>query len=250
LVVTLGKKKAVWLWGFFALVFLGSIVFMNQATVPIWQVIPMARYIQFPWRLLGFALIGVAGLAAWLTQAKPALGLVLAAGAVVYSAVIVKPFGWFDHDLYYYLDWPFTSSIKGLNMPMWFDSEKNHKLEAGWVFTLEGQADSQVQEWRTQRHRYQVTIKSDQATIMERTAYFPGWIVKVDGQPIALDYQRKDYPGVITYQLSKGDHQVETRFTEETPARQLGDKLSLVSGIVFLGVLTQPWLFKDRKKRT
>lgn len=244
-----GKQKIEWQWGYFALVFLGMILFMNQATLPIWKVIPMVRYIQFPWRLLGFALLGVAALAAWLTRVKPKVGVILAIGAVVYSAWIVRPFGWFDHDIYYYLEWPFTSSIKGLNMPKWFNLEKNHRLQVGWVFILEGKAESQVWEWRTQRHRYQVRVESDQATIMERTAYFLGWEVRVDGQPIEINYEREDYPGVITYQLSKGNHQVDTRFTEQTSARQLGDKLSLVSGVVFLGALTQSWLFKNGRRR-
>lgn len=248
--MALKKKKQVWLWGFFAVVFLGSILFMNQATLPIWQVVPMVRYIQFPWRLIGFALLGVAALAAWLTHTKPKIGVLLAIGAVAYSGWVAKPFGRFDNNNYFYYEWPFTSSIKGLNMPKWFNLERNHRLEVGKVFILEGTAKSQTLEWRTQRHRYQVTVESDQATIMERTAYFPGWIVKVDGQPIEIDYEREDYPGVITYRLDKGDHQVETRFTEQTSARQLGDKLSLVSGAVFLGTLTQSWLFKNGKRRT
>ena len=175
------SKKIKWEWLFFALIFLGSIGFMNQATLPIWKVLPMVRYIQFPWRLLGFSIIGVAALSAWLAKKMPRLSLILAVGALVYMVVIAKPGGWFNWDNYFYYEFPFTSSIKGLNMPKWFDKDKNQKLKLGHMFDLSGTASIKEISWKTQQHVYEVNSDRD-TEILERTAYFPGWEVEIDGQ--------------------------------------------------------------------
>ena len=230
----LKKKKFDYLFLFFLLVFLGSIVFMDQITLPIWRLIPMVRYIQFPWRLLGFAILGVAFLAGWFAKLYPKIGLMLAFLAFVYTLVIAKPSGgWFNWDNYFYYEWPFTSSIKGLNMPRWFSLEKNHELK-GKIFDFKGVASIKELEWRTQRHIYQVNASAD-TEIWERIAYFPGWEVYVDGNKIEINYQQEDYPGVITFPIPKGEHTIKTVFTENTKPRRLGNTFSLVSATIFLG---------------
>lgn len=251
IITYLKHKKIDWLWLFFCLVFVGAVVFMNQATLPIWQVIPMARYIQFPWRLLGFALIGTAFLSAWLTKKLPVIGIALAVGAVIYMAVIVKPYGGFNWDNYFYYEWPFTSSIKGLNMPIWFDLEKNHELQ-GKIFDLKGVASIKEWGWKTQRHDYEIDTPAA-TEIWERTAYFPGWEVYIDGQKTEINYQRKDYPGVITFSVPPGKHEIKTVLTENTPARRLGDTLSLVSLTIFIGIMfigRLPYVKLFNQKRT
>ena len=102
---------------------------MMPVTLPIWKVLPMVRYIQFPWRLLGFSIMAVAVLAALLAKVWPRIGLLLAFGALIFTLNFAKPGGWFNWDNFFYYEFPFTSSIKGLNMPKWFDLNKNHTLK-------------------------------------------------------------------------------------------------------------------------
>lgn len=235
-------RKADLLISFFALIFLGSIIFMMQATLPVWKVLPMVRYIQFPWRLLGFSIIGIAFLTAWLAKKMPRITAALVIGAVVYTAAIAKPGGWFNWNNYFYYEFPFSSSIKGLNMPKWFNQNRNMKLKPGNMFDLSGTGSIREISWKTQQHVYQVNAVQD-TEILERTAYFPGWEVTVDGQPVEINYQREDFPGAISFKVSKGNHLIETRFTENTPARRLGDTASLAGlGLLILIFVTGWWL--------
>ena len=115
------------------------------------------------------------------------------------------------------------------------------------VFSLAGQAVVVEQiVWKTQRHRYQVTVgEADQ--LFERTAYFPGWAVTVDGQPQEIIYENQDYPGLIGYSVTAGSHQIVTQFSDSTPARLWGDRVSLLSlGFLLLYIFVAP-VFVGRK---
>lgn len=241
-------KRINWLWCFFGLVFAASIIFMNQATLPIWRVLPMVRYIQFPWRLLSFAIIAVVFLVVQLAKKNHRLGLALALGALLYTSLIARPGGWFNWDNHFYYEFPFSSSIKGLNMPKWFEHWKNMYLKPGNIFDLSGTGSIREISWKTQKHVYQVNADQD-TEILERTAYFPGWEVRVDGQLVPINYQRKDYPGVISFKLPAGQHTVETKFTENTPARRLGDSISLFSLVAFIFIFVSNWPLKHYEKK-
>jgi len=239
------SKKLNWSWLFFFIVFLGSIIMMMPASLPIWKVLPMVRYIQFPWRLLGFSIMAVAALTAYLAQKLPKTTTVLVIGAFLYTAAIAKPGGWFDWDNYFYYEYPFTSSIMGLNMPKWFDLNKNHTLKLGNMFDLRGVSSIKEISWKTQKHVYEIDAPQD-TEILERTAYFPGWEVEVDGQPVTIDYQKTEYPGAITFKIPAGKHTIVTRFTENTPARRIGDAVSLVSVIAFVALIETGWFIKKK----
>ena len=101
------------------------------------------------------------------------------------------------------------------------------------VFSLAGQKLEPEQIiWKTQRHSYQVTLaQADQ--LFERTAYFPGWEVAVDGVEQAAIKDNQAYPGLIGFNVPAGTHQIVTEFSDSTPARKVGDMVSLFS-VVFL----------------
>ena len=238
------------IWGFFIGVFFLSLFFMMKFTYPIWEIIPFAHYIQFPWRLLIFSCLGSAFLGAGLTHYLPKLGLSLAVGAIIYALVLSKPGGWFNWDNYFYYGFPFSTSVLGENMPKWFYQERVYAVE-GKILDLGGVASIKELAWKTQRHDYE--IDTPIATeIWERTAYFPGWEVYINGEKTEINYEREDYPGVITFSVPPGKHEIKTVLTENTPARRLGDTLSLVSLIVFLGIifidrLSYVKIFKEKK---
>jgi len=244
---TIKNKK---IWGFFIGIFLLSLLSMMKFTFPVWQIIPFVHYIQFPWRLLIFSCLGAAFLGAGLVQYLPKLGVCLVIGAVSYALLLSKPGGWFHWDNYFHYEFPFNTSVLGENMPRWFEQEKNHTIE-GKIFDLKGVASIRELEWKTQKHSYQIDSPME-AEIWERTAYFPGWEVYVDGEKTEINYQHEDYPGVITFSVPPGKHEIKTVLTENTPARRLGNALSLVSLTVFLGIifinrLSYVKIFKEKK---
>ena len=200
-------------------------------TLPIsglfYRLLPFVNFIQYPWRLVLFLTLPAVFLAAWLSTHKPKLGLTLAILAVIYALFITKPQGGFNwKDDYYYL-FPFNSTVGQEAMPIWFEEAKNATLFDS-IERVYKADEVTIQSWRTKQHLYQVTINKA-GLVQEKTAYFPGWELKVDGQKAKILYQDPVHPGLIGYQLSPGIYTIETSFTENTPARKLGDTISLIS---------------------
>jgi len=134
------------------------------------------------------------------------------------------------------------------NTPRWFDENKNIKLTPGHFFDLRGISSFVELAWDTQKHLYQIDAPDD-TEVLERTSYFPGWQVTVDGRKTEIDYQKTEYPGIITFKVPAGKHLIETKFTENTPARILGDSVSLVSLVALLIILETGWLLKPTKPK-
>ena len=61
------------------------------------------------------------------------------------------------------------------------------------------------------------------------------------------DYQKTEYPGIITFKVPQGKHLIETSFTENTPARRFGNITSLIGLVSFLIILETGWLLKPKK---
>jgi 6-pyruvoyl-tetrahydropterin synthase-like protein len=237
-------KKINYLKTFFTLLFICSIFFLTSSSIFIWKLLPFVNYVQFPWRLITFAVLATAGLAAFLTNLKPKLSVSLAILSLVYITLLVKPTGWFNHDDHFYFEFPFNTSIMGANTPIWFNENHNIFLDIGHMNDLQGISTFKELSWQTQKHIYEINAARD-TEVLERTMYFPGWEVRVDGQKVDIDYQRVDYPGLITFKVPAGKHLIVTRFTENTPPRILGDIISLISLATFLILLQSKKFFKQ-----
>ncbi len=87
--------------------------------------------------------------------------------------------------------------------------------------------------------------------IVEHTAYFPGWQTKANGQLVDINYQDSQFPGFISFKLPPGDYQIETIFTQKTPARIIGNSLSLVGLVatIFLWLKLQYKHPYEKKKK-
>lgn len=224
-------------WLFFALIFLVYLFLTLPISAFIYRWLPFLNFIQYPWRLLLFLTLSSIWLAAFVVQQKPKLGLFLSLSAVVYALIIAKPQGGFNWPNHYYYLFPFTSTVGQEAMPIWFDEAKNSRLFDSSDKVV-GAVNFNLNLWKTQTHVYEVTVDKD-TVVFEKTAYFPGWELTVDGKPSAIIYDNQDYPGLIGFHLTAGTHTIETTFTEHTSARQWGDKLSLVS----LSLLTFTLIF-------
>jgi len=230
-------------WLFYALLFASSVFFMLPVSLPIWQALPFVNYVQFPWRLLTFATLATAGLAAFLAKKTPKLSWLLVIISIIYISLLVKPGGWFDHDDHFYFEFPFNTSIMGANTPKWFNETHNIFLDIGHINDLNGISTINEISWKTQKHVYDINAARD-TEILERTTYFPGWEVTVDGQLATIDYQKPEYPGLITFKIPAGQHRIISRYTENTPARRIGDIVSLLSLAGLAIIIITGWSLK------
>jgi hypothetical protein len=237
----IGAKK-----GFFHWAFLGFVILALPVSAWFWRLFPFLNFVQFPWRLVLFLTLFGSYLAAAAAKTYPKLVSILLVIAAVFTIVIVRDQGHFNWPDDFYFHYPFTTTTQLEALPIGYDVAKNFELFGfpDRVFSLAGQSVAVEQiAWQTQRHSYVVTVgEADQ--LFERTAYFPGWQVTVDGlkQEVIKDNQR--YPGLIGYAVTPGNHQVVTTFSDSTPARVWGDRLSLVS----LGFLASTLFLYPRKR--
>jgi hypothetical protein len=74
--------------------------------------------------------------------------------------------------------------------------------------------------------------------VVHRTAYFPGWVVRVNDQPVEIDSTDERYPGLISYRVEPGSYQVKASFTQATWPRRLGNSLTAlgIASLIYVGV--------------
>lgn len=114
----------------------------------------------------------------------------------------------------------------GESKPIWLwikNQQPNDKIAtvSGSVINID------IKKWQSEIHEYELTAKID-SIVGENTAYFPGWTVLVDGKKTPIEFQNRDWAGLITYPVIQGKHQVKVIF-KETRIRLLADIISLMS---------------------
>ncbi len=216
-----------------------------------WQVVPLVRFIQFPWRLLGIASFCVALLAGSLFLLRPLVGWPgwLLAGGM--CAVVV--FGSLRNlspqasPLWY----PFASSQVGLVdlfegarhgsalfddfLPVWL-TEGSRELAtprpagSDKLPPLRVVPEVAVTAESPFRLRLHVSAESAFALRLHRS-YYPGWQAYVDGRPAPTGPSPP--LGLVTANLLAGDYCVLLQF-EETALRRMSNAVSAVSLLVWV----------------
>lgn len=212
------------------------VILQLSVSAPIWQLIPLVRFIQFPWRLSLFLvawlpLLWLFTYRAWARWAQVLLILLLVTQAVSTVRLSVTQFvnkANIEYELFGQ-----STTTKNENLPVSFrylsigDWQPRPKLAAGMGEVL-------VSKWSGSYRVYQLALQSE-AVIIEPTMNFRGWesMVMENGVPRMVEYIDNDeIAGRLAYRLSPGRYEVITRFTQNTWARLLGNTASLISGLV------------------
>lgn len=212
-------------------VFLFTVFLMLSVSSPIWQAVSLIRYAQFPWRLLlASTLIGVF-LVAQLYEILPRsfrwlLVLILVVSTIGMGSKRVATY--IHHDDLYYKTFTQTSTAHDENHPLTFTRPAGDLSTLTPVFEKDGTAEIHI--WNGSHHDYTTHAKVDQF-ITEPTAYFPGWVVRIDDVFVPISYDQAE--GLIHFAIPKGDHHVVTLFTQNTPARLIGNTTTILSYVAF-----------------
>ena len=240
----LKKRKASPILGsLFLLTSLFLLLFQLSWTAPVWEIIPLLRFIQFPWRLGLFIPIVLAPLAALIVkQNSVRLNVLLSALLIMQlgSTWLLKPIGYLHQDKLTYDQFTQSTSTANENLPKTF----THQTTGEWSPTpeiIQGTGEVIVKKWNGSYHHYQLHI-TEPATIIEPTMYFLGWQTNysrgLDVWGLLAEYDANPaWGGRIAYQLPPGEYEVITQFTQRTPARLLGNALTVISGILLLSVI-------------
>ena len=228
------QKERPWL-RFFTGAAVAVSILMLQDAVWLWDRFPLLEYVEFPWRLLGPATACVALMVAALGPFMASLGRWRTAAFAISLALLIvpnlvhnQPKQYRDIDLALWT--PQQLAVRGIDVttaseyvPRWV--EVWPAFDTRPVRMLSGEAPVEQTERSPVSSSVRVQAK-DSGTAEMPIAWFPGWEVRVDGEPVATEPAKPT--GLIRFTLPAGEHTVEARLTRTSP-RLVGDILSLLS---------------------
>ncbi len=203
-----------------------------------WLHLPKFAYVQYPWRFLSFALIGISFVGGGLVQGVPAgfrrviTTTILAAAVLVVNAKLFIPQYQYPRTLYTFeseedLRWR-VSKISdeylphGTLRPSRYEEIAREALPSTPTLKVETEIDTETYI------KFLVASKTSQTVTIHR-AYFPGWRYFVDGQGVVPQIRQ----GLPLLTVLPGDHVIELRF-RNTLIRTVANLISLVTAIVYV----------------
>lgn len=178
----------------------------------LWEVFPLGRLVQFPFRFLSWDILASSYLAAFVVshidknwQGKVIIAVVPV--LIILGLSFAKPESFINRPDSYYATNEATTTVQDEYMPRWV------KIKP------EKRAEKEIE-------------RIDENTVQINTIYWPGWKVFVDGEERKVDYDNK--MGVMRVKVSAGEHEIKPVFTE-TPLRVLANFVSVISffGLIF-----------------
>ncbi|MDO8269238.1 MAG: 6-pyruvoyl-tetrahydropterin synthase-related protein [Candidatus Levybacteria bacterium] len=217
----------------------------------IYEFITTFKKFQFPWRFLSLSLFVMAILSSsllLLIEKKRRMIAVFVLTSIL--LITTLPFwsakGYIKKSDEIYKSAYFGTTDTGESAPIW-SVRFMEKVPLAPMEVIMGDARIIKLQRTSTSHSYQVFVLSDKARILENTLYFPGWRVLVDGKEKEIEFQDPSERGLITFYLSKGEHMIETVFTD-TKLRSLSNLTSFgaLILIVCIGIVIK-LKFKNEK---
>lgn len=238
--------------GIYILLLLLSLFLQLEISSTVWQLLPNFRLIQFPWRFGMLSTIVSLPVLVWLLQKNQQLitrGIWLVLVVQLLLVFQARPIDYVAKQKSEYDLHGGTTSTQNENVPFTF----RYLLIADWqpspsVFSGEAEI-AKVEYWNGSDRLYRVNVVTP-TVLVEPTMYFLGWETQIRNVVTSSDSFKNvtyidsdEIQGRIAYRLEPGIYQVRTRFTQNTPARHIGNASFLITSIAFLG------LFLVRKYR-
>ncbi len=256
---------------FFFGAMLAAVLLMSPLAAPVWQVIPIASLVQFPWRLLAVTAFTMsmvsAALVAAIQQGSAGareqggtdagaqldhnsaglylLALVVVLGSVGYTTPQYTDIpAWAETPLAV-VNWDRASIVDRVGMVSVTDEQpQTSPMEAQYLAgeplttagIIAGQGAVEMLYHGGASDRIKVTAQTP-VTLQFYTYDYPGWQVRLDGQPLA--HRHEPPHGLITVDLPAGEHEVELRMGS-TPPRALGAILSGLALVAIIALLVVP----------
>lgn len=222
------------------LIFFISVFMMNIRSYPIWQILPVSSYIQFPWRFLIVTTFVTPIIIGFLGQ-KKSLVLVFISILITFSYFTPHKINQVNDD--YYLKRFFanqntshdTSQVSSeyplnsedyLPLTIWTSSRPQELPPP-----IESQPPISITNIKNPSpiHLSFTSISTASAVLKINKYYYPGWTATIDNKTTTL--APTDTTGRISLSLPSGQHQVDLNF-KNTPLRTTSNVLSLITVVI------------------
>ena len=225
-------------------------VLMLAISKPLWEIIPLMKFFQYPWRfllLMSFFSSVLAGFCMWILQRLLKLKKFntvqyLSAAFLIFwllyfnskffqpQTTILKAAE--DYTNERSLKW-IASKISDEYMPANFVKPKSfNRIVKDKLVILSQESEIVYKSQKTQKLETVIDVKRE-AEIQTKTAYFPAWNVFLDGKKVL--YTISDNGLMVL--LPEGRHSLDIEFIQ-TPIEKIANSMSLISLIVlFTGII-------------
>lgn len=257
--ISSSKKIALYLTIFSLFLIAASAFLTLLKSQWLWDNFSVLPYIQFPWRFLSLVSFCLAILAALLPTliSRPWLAKVLLTLLLLLSLLnlrFFRPDSYLDNSnaLYYGDSERIVKEMSSI-LPDYIPAQMAEQgvlqklvdLPATWTDASDNSLSVDTVYHKSQEQLY--LVQTPVETMLNfKTAAFPGWQGQLDGQTVKL--QSNPELGNLQMTIPTGQHLVGLHFTENTPARLIGDVLSLLA-LLSLLLYLQPFSWPPNSKR-
>jgi hypothetical protein len=211
------------------------IVLQTELARPLFTLLTPLNFLQFPWRLTLFLQVLLLPLTALIWSELGKYWRVIISALLIWQVLVslrVQPVDYFHKNNVDYEAFVQTTSTNNENLPA---NYTYHPTEQ-WQPTptaLDSTTTFQVSRFNGTIHDYKVHVIQP-TTIIEPTANFAGWETTANHQPITY-VDSSEIGGRVAYKLEPGDYTVHSQFTQNTPARKIGNLTSFAAWIALAG---------------
>lgn len=220
--------------GMFLVIFAAAVIMMLPVSLPIWKAVTPLRALQFPWRLLFVVNISAAFCTGYFLSRVKNKAL-MSAGLIVLTVILSRDFWSVNRyypendltDMRKAIGYPGTLTLLLEETPKWH-TIKQESNPYTFFNVQSGTAGVKNLVWKTNYHKFEVEAESA-AIINDKTHYWPGWNVFVDGRKLELiDPYSNLSQGTLAFEVPAGKHIIESRLTEPL-LNKIANSISLFS---------------------
>ena len=239
---------------------LALLLLMLQVSLPVWEMLGLAAFAQFPWRLLSLTALTLAVLGSTIVLVDEQAGRKVSVTvlAAVLAVVIFGSYSYLKPEMIDPPEGPVSlgglmrfqqSSGEMTGMTAWAQRPRPPTWSPlADVYVAGGEIKDKVAREILPAGVQAVTVRrnsvleevrvstSQPAVITFHTAYYPGWQATVDGR--AVEITPEPDLGRMAVAVPAGEHILVLRFADTLP-RQVGGVLSLLAALAGLLVLVR-----------
>lgn len=210
------------------------IIFLMPMTVPLWNILPLLKSVDFPWRILMPLSICVPVFVTLVPLGNNYKRFVFIGSLV--ACVIAFP--WFvERDLVQlpnasYATNQATATSNNEYITKWTpQTPSNQPIQK--TTTIRGITESIVLTNESSTQRQLKIIAITPSTIQYALMYFPGWQVYINNTPIQFNYESN---GLIQFDVPQGESQVIIKYNK-TEIVLISEIISISAGLLIIGML-------------